>query len=118
MKRFLKINYKGKAFTAGEQIKCDICTRLIFDSRFEDESRPYYKADNDELLDLCGTECARKIFDGFLDETKHVSEKPFTSPSFMIKLQTYHPERDYNTRIPEDVPVEEYKRLQREASLC
>lgn len=124
MKKPIMIKYNKKEYVAGEQIRCDVCTKLIFDSRHDEKSHHYYKAMITESsvpgdhsftmmnYDLCGTECARTIFDSYLEGT--LKRGPLILNDMEIQEKVYVPKTDY-TRIPEDVPIDQYKLLQREA---
>lgn len=118
MKKMLKIEYDGKCRTVGQKIVCDNCMRLIHDSRDRDSSNMYYLAtiyhnddDKKEIkYHLCGRECARRLFDGFLNYSK-----PTIRPGrFDIQTAIPFTMQDYN-KVPNDISTEEYKRLQREA---
>lgn len=128
MKKHIKITYDKKEYVAGEQILCDVCTKVIFDSRHDEESHCYYKAMLTETnrtgdhsytmmcYDLCGTECARSIFDSYLKGA--YKRGPLVLCDLEIEEKVYTPDFDYNTRIPEEVPVQQYKHLQREGKIC
>lgn len=128
MKKHIRITYNNKKYIAGEQILCDVCTKTIYDSRDGDKMSPMYyiakrinpfptKPNFSSFVsyDLCGTECVRSIMDQYLNDTKRRNAMPY---ELSIKPSKYLPECDYNSRIPEDVPVDQYKRLQREGKIC
>lgn len=128
MKKHIRITYNNKKYTAGEQILCDLCTKIIYDSRDDNNrSSMYYIAkrinpcpvrpnsNSFVSYDLCGTECVRSIMDQYLNDTKRHETAPY---ELSIKLSKYISECNYNNRIPEDVPIDQYKSLQREGKIC
>lgn len=123
MKKPIMIVYKEKKYVAGERIFCDRCMKTIFDSRYEKESQPYYSScmqtfglsAHDLHYDLCGTNCARSLFDDYLKTSKETLSQVCQNSDFKIETMVYKPQVDYNTLIPEEIPINEYKNLQREA---
>lgn len=123
MKKPIMIKYNKKEYVAGEQIRCDVCTKLIFDSRHDEKSNPYYQSNicfareirEAIWFDLCSAKCARKQFEVFLSSSKEVADTARILTSFKMKMTVYQPPYDYNTIIPEEVPIDQYKLLQREA---
>lgn len=105
MIKSIMIRYCGKEYSAGVKVICDICTKTIFDSRHQKDVLYYTTKDSD----LCCKGCVRKTFDHYLN--KELLE----GDEFYVAKAKFESAYDYNTQIPKDIPVEEYKRLQREA---
>ena len=128
MKKHIRITYNNKKYTTGEQILCDLCTKIIYDSRDGDKRSPMYyiakrtkpcpvrpNSNSFVSYDLCGTECVRSIMDQYLNDTKRHDAVPY---ELSIKPSEYISEFDYCKRIQKDVPIDQYKRLQREGKIC
>lgn len=77
MNRLVKCETNGPFCKVKKEIICDSCMRIIYDSSYIQPQSLYYLAtisqiENDDEItyDLCGTECARKLFDTFLERSK------------------------------------------------
>ena len=120
MIKLIKNEYNKKMYIVGKKIICDICMKTIYDSRDDESSEMYYLAalhqtENDDgkenYYHMCGTECVRKLFDGFLSRSK----RSIQPGRFDVRAVLPIDRRDYN-EPPTDIPVDEYKKLQREAN--
>lgn len=120
MNKQFKSIYKGKMYIVGRKILCDLCMRTIYDSRNYDPEKLFYtaklkKLNKDEQMNmskfhLCGTECARKLFDEFLRPSK----EKVKDGEFSIETLACGDLLDYS-KVPDGIPEDVYRKLQKEA---
>lgn len=107
--------HNGRMYVVGRQVVCDICMRMIYDSRQYKPDKLFYAVKMTSKgckskFQLCGAKCARKLIDDFLK----VSNEEVKEGKISIETTACGDLPDHSTP-PEGIPEDVYRKMQKEA---